>query len=69
MFCGIDIIVHNIPYIWTECGNILQNHMNPTKHCYGSELCYESPTTLQIHFGLNMRTWYCLNVPCKKLSM
>ena len=40
VLCGIDSILHNIPYIQYECGNIPHNIVSPTKRCYGSEQCY-----------------------------
>ena len=44
MFYGTDGIMHNIPSFRLNVGNILQNKINPTKHCYGSDLCYEVRT-------------------------
>ena len=41
MFCGTDNIMWDIPHIQPKHGNIPQNVINPTKHCYGSEQCYE----------------------------
>ena len=37
ILCRTNNFLHNIPHIQSECGNILQNIVSPTKHCYGSE--------------------------------
>ena len=45
LLCGTD----NIPHNQTEPGDIMQNIVSPTEHCYGYEYCYvETPYTLYI---------------------
>jgi hypothetical protein len=37
MLRGIDIIMWNILHIEVEYGDILENTVTSTEHCYGSE--------------------------------
>ena len=41
ILCGNDNINKDIPHNHTECGDIPQNIVSSTEHCYGSHHCYE----------------------------
>ena len=44
VLCGTDNILQNIPIFRLNMigyGNILQNIVSPTKHCYECEKCYD----------------------------
>ena len=37
VFVGLAIILHNIPHVQYEYGNILLNNVSPTVNCHGYE--------------------------------